>query len=80
MWARAAGRPTWKARNRDQTEAFFLESLSAWRNAMGIDKMVLVCILPKQFTAHVRLPFCALLATYAGSGHGQRLIAALVTP
>lgn len=37
-----SGRPTWKARNREETEEFFLDSLCTWRSAMGIDKMVLV--------------------------------------
>lgn len=47
-----AGRPPWRARNREDTEAFFLESLSAWRTAMGIDKMILV----HSFTPHPPLP------------------------
>lgn len=67
LWARATGRPTWKARNREQAEAFFLESLSEWRTAMGIDKMVLVCILPNYFADFLltfTLSFCTVVAMY----------------
>ena len=38
----AAGRPTFRAEKREDAEAFFLTALSRWREAMGIDKMVLV--------------------------------------
>ncbi|KAK9823325.1 hypothetical protein WJX72_001941 [[Myrmecia] bisecta] len=37
-----SGRPTFRAKNLQQTEDFFLNALSKWRQEQGIDKMVLV--------------------------------------
>eukprot|EP00955_Chlamydomonas_euryale_P068867 360255-Chlamydomonas_euryale.AAC.13 len=37
-----SGRPAFSARGREQTEAFFLESLRAWKSKMGVGKMVLM--------------------------------------
>ena len=47
-----SGRPGWKARTREASEAFFLESLSAWRAAMGVDKMILVRPPPPHAPKH----------------------------
>ncbi len=37
-----AGRPSFPARSREEAEGFFVDALSRWREAMGVDKMVLV--------------------------------------
>ena len=37
-----AGRPTFRAKSREDAEGFFLTALDRWREAIGIDKMVLV--------------------------------------
>lgn len=36
------GRPTFRARNTAQAEDFFVDSLSQWREAQGLDRMILV--------------------------------------
>lgn len=38
----AAGRPSFKARSTEEAEAFFVDSLDAWRREQGLDKMVLM--------------------------------------
>ena len=38
----AAGRPPFPAKSRKDAEDFFLSSLQRWREAMGMEKMVLV--------------------------------------
>lgn len=38
----AAGRPPFRARTREEAEQFFVRSLDAWREAQGLDKMVLM--------------------------------------
>lgn len=37
-----AGRPPFRARNREEAERFFVDSLDAWRREQGLDKMVLM--------------------------------------
>lgn len=37
-----SGRPPYKAKNTEESEAFFVESLSEWKKQQGLDKMVLV--------------------------------------
>ena len=37
-----AGRPSFPAKSREDAENFFLSSLQQWREAMHVDKMVLV--------------------------------------
>lgn len=39
---RDAGRPPFRARNREEAERFFVDSLDAWRREQGLDKMVLM--------------------------------------
>ncbi len=41
-WACATGRPPFPAKSREDAEDFFLSSLQRWREAMGMEKMVLV--------------------------------------
>ena len=38
----ATGRPPFPAKSREDAEEFFLSSLQRWREAMGMEKMVLV--------------------------------------
>lgn len=38
----APGRPNFSARSREEAEGFFVDALARWREAMGVDKMVLV--------------------------------------
>ena len=38
----SAGRPAFPARTREEAEGFFVGALAKWREAMGMDKMILV--------------------------------------
>jgi abhydrolase domain-containing protein 5 len=37
-----SGRPKFTCKNREETEAWFVNSLDKWREAQGLDSMVLV--------------------------------------
>ncbi|KAK9917093.1 hypothetical protein WJX75_000828 [Coccomyxa subellipsoidea] len=37
-----SGRPNFSARSREEAEGFFVDALARWREAMGVDRMVLV--------------------------------------
>ncbi len=40
--APSPGRPPFRARTREEAERFFVDSLDAWRQEQGLDKMVLM--------------------------------------